>query len=70
MKSDAGSDSLMTATCNSQEGEQHVMLRSILAVIAGFMVMVMFVGFGTTIAAGFMIGPVQAGTVVQPPWLI
>lgn len=34
------------------------MLRSILAVIAGFMVMVMFVGFGVTIAAGFMIGPV------------
>lgn len=67
MKSQAGSGSLMNATCNSQQGEQHVMLRSILAVIAGFMVMVMFVGFGTTIAAGFMIGPVQAGTVVQPP---
>ncbi len=43
------------------------MLRSILAVIAGFMVMVMFVGFGVTIAAGFMIGPVQVGTIVQPP---
>lgn len=41
------------------------MLRSILAVIAGFMVMVFFVGFGTSIAAGLLIGPVQPGATPQ-----